>query len=51
MFVDIFNTYRKYNVVYLDPPYRFSQGINPRKTFNEKGKKRRACIALSYYER
>ena len=39
MKVDIFNTTNKYNLLYIDPPYRFSQGINPRKTFNEKGKK------------
>ena len=39
MFVDINNTDKKYNIIYMDPPWRFSQGINPRKTFNEKGKK------------
>lgn len=39
MKVDIFNTDKKYNIIYIDPPYRFSQGINPRKTFTSKGKK------------
>lgn len=38
MFVNIFNTDKKYNVIYADPPYRFSQGINPRKTFKDKAK-------------
>lgn len=38
MNVDIFNTDKKYNIIYADPPYRFSQGINPRKTFNHKAK-------------
>lgn len=32
MKIDIFNTNKKYNIIYVDPPYRFSQGINPRKT-------------------
>lgn len=26
---------KKYKIIYADPPYRFSQGINPRKTFNK----------------
>ena len=39
MKVDIFNTDKKYNVIYMDPPWRFSQGIGPRKKFNEKGLK------------
>lgn len=38
MKVDIFNTEKKYNIIYADPPYRFSQGINPRKTFKGKVK-------------
>lgn len=33
MKVDIYNTDKKYDIIYSDPPYRFSQGINPRKTF------------------
>ena len=39
MKIDIFNTDKKYQIIYADPPYRFSQGINPRKTFTQKGKK------------
>ena len=39
MKIDIFNTDKKYNIIYIDPPYRFSQGINPRKYYNEKGVK------------
>ena len=35
MKVDIFNTDKKYNIIYADPPYRFSQGIQPRKTYKE----------------
>lgn len=38
MKVDIFNTDKKYNIIYADPPFRFSQGINPRKTFKDKAK-------------
>lgn len=38
MKIDIFNTDKKYNIIYIDPPYRFSQGINPRKTFKDKCK-------------
>ena len=38
MIVDIYNTGRRYNIIYADPPYRFSQGINPRATFKEKAK-------------
>lgn len=30
---------KKYQIIYADPPYRFSQGINPRKSFNDKGAK------------
>lgn len=26
---------KKYNVIYADPPYRFSQGINARKTYKD----------------
>lgn len=37
MYVDINNTDKKYNVIYMDPPWRFSQGICPRKTFTAKG--------------
>ena len=38
MFVDIFKTDKKYNIIYADPPYRFSQGINPRNTYKDKAK-------------
>lgn len=33
MKVDIYHTDKRYDIIYADPPYRFSQGINPRKTF------------------
>ena len=36
MKVDIFNTDKKYQIIYADPPYRFSQGINRRKTIRER---------------
>lgn len=36
--IDIFSTDKKYDIIYADPPYRFSQGINPRKTFSDKAK-------------
>lgn len=29
---------RSIDLIVTDPPYRFSQGINPRKTFTSKGK-------------
>lgn len=34
MLIDIFNTTERYNVIYIDPPYSFSQGINPRKKYS-----------------
>lgn len=37
MKVDIFTTDKKYDIIYADPPYRFSQGISARKTFLQKG--------------
>lgn len=39
MKVDIFTTDKKYDIIYADPPYRFSQGISARKTFLQKGSK------------
>ena len=33
MYVDIYNTDKKYNIIYADPPWRFSQGIHRRKDF------------------
>tara|TARA_R110000868_G_scaffold271022_3_gene530492 strand:- start:7380 stop:7970 length:591 start_codon:yes stop_codon:yes gene_type:complete len=29
---------KRYKIIYADPPWRFSQGINPRKTFSDKVK-------------
>ena len=37
MKIDIFSTDKKYDIIYADPPYRFSQGISARKTFLQKG--------------
>ena len=34
MFIDIFNTERKYNIIYADPPWTF-------KTYSEKGKEKK----------
>ena len=39
MKVDIYNTDKKYNIIYADPPWRFSQGMNARKKFASKGLK------------
>lgn len=36
MKVDIYNTDKKYNIIYADPPWRFSQGIHRRKDFTKK---------------